>query len=170
MTTLSTQHIATIKDASRKLTGFKRRAFQAQVAIDYLNSKPRLAESVFGWDRNTVRLGLHELLTGIRCIDNFQARGNIKTEEKNGPLETDIRDLAEPNSQTDPKFQTRFKYTRITAKAMREALIVEKGWTDQDLPCEKTISNLLNRLDYCLRRVQKAKPIKKIKETDAIFI
>ena len=58
MTTLSTQPIATIKDASRKLTGFKRRAFQAQVAIDYLNSKPRLAESVFGWDRNTVRLGL----------------------------------------------------------------------------------------------------------------
>ena len=82
MTVLSEQHIVTIKDASTKLTGFKRRAFQAQVAIDYLNSKPRLAESVFGWDRNTVILGLHEIGTGIRCIDNFQARGNIKVEEK----------------------------------------------------------------------------------------
>ena len=130
MTVLSEQHIVTIKDASTKLTGFKRRAFQAQVAIDYLNSKPRLAESVFGWDRNTVILGLHELSTGIRCIDNFQARGNIKAEEKNKQLETDICDLAEPNSQTDPKFQTRFKYTRITAKAMREALKTEKGWAD----------------------------------------
>jgi hypothetical protein len=28
---------------------------------------------------------------------------------------------------------------------------------------------ILNRLDYCLRRVQKAKPLKKIPETDAIF-
>ena len=72
MVGLSEQHITTIKDASRKLTGFKRRAFQAQVAIDYLNSKSRLAESIFGWDRNTVVLGLHELCSGIRCIDNFK--------------------------------------------------------------------------------------------------
>ena len=37
-------------------------------------------------------------------------------------LEIDIVALAEPESQIDPKFQTAFKYTRITAKAMREAL------------------------------------------------
>ena len=36
--TLSEKHIATIKDASKKLTGLKRRAFQAQVTIDYLKS------------------------------------------------------------------------------------------------------------------------------------
>jgi hypothetical protein len=35
--------------------------------------------------------------------------------------------LAEPQSQTDPKFQTLFKYTRITAKAMRIALMTEKA-------------------------------------------
>jgi hypothetical protein len=34
MTLLSPQIIATLKDASQKLTGAKRRAFQAQVAID----------------------------------------------------------------------------------------------------------------------------------------
>ena len=53
MTSLSEQHIATIKDAAKKLTGAKRRAFQAQVAIDYVNSKAYLAEKTFGWDRNT---------------------------------------------------------------------------------------------------------------------
>ena len=84
-------------------------------------------------------------------------------------METDICSLAEPESQTDPKFQTSFKYTRITAKAMREALITKKGWKDGSLPCEKSIGNILNRLDYRLRRVQKTKPIKKIKETDSIF-
>jgi len=52
---------------------------------------------------------------------------------------------------------------------MRKALIEKKGWSDEKLPCEKTIGNILNRLGYRLRRVQKAKPIKKIKETDAIF-
>jgi len=81
--TLPKHYIATIKDASKKLSGSKRRAFQAQVAIDYLNSKSRLAERTFGWDRNTVELGLHESRTGFVCIGNFQARGNKKEEEKN---------------------------------------------------------------------------------------
>jgi hypothetical protein len=58
MTHLSEQHIITIKGAAKKLTGAKRRAFQAQVSIDYLNSTSRLAEKTFGWDRKTVALGL----------------------------------------------------------------------------------------------------------------
>ena len=93
----------------------------------------------------------------------------IKNGGKKPQLKVDIIALAEPQSQTDPKFQTLFKYTRITAKAMRIALMTEKGWQDKDLPCEKTMGAILNRLDYRLRRVQKAKPLKKIPETDAIF-
>lgn len=169
MPTLSKQHIATIRDASEKLAGAKRRAFQAQVTIDYLKSKPRLAERTFGWDRNTVQLGLHELRTGIICMSHFNARGNKRTEDKDQSLESDICSLADPESQTDPKFQTLFKYTRITAKAIREALITKKGWLDEDLPSTRTISTILNRLGYRLRRVQKSKPIKKVEQTDAIF-
>jgi Rhodopirellula transposase DDE domain len=169
MIPLSKQYIATLKDAAKKLTGEKRRAFEGQVTLDYFNSKPYLAEQTLGWDRKTIELGINELRTGIVCVENFKARGNKKTEVKNPQLEVDIIALAEPQSQTDPKFQTLFKYTRITAKGMRIALITEKDWTDKDLPCEKTIGTILNRLGYCLRRVQKAKPLKKIPETDVIF-
>ena len=63
MANLLPEHIKTIKDAAKNLTGVKRRAFQAQVAIDYLNSKPQLAEKTFGWDRRTVALGLNEVRT-----------------------------------------------------------------------------------------------------------
>jgi hypothetical protein len=160
MTALSGQHITTIKDAAKKLTGAKRWAFQAQVAIDYVDSKPYLVEKTFGWDRRTVALGLNELRTGFVCVDNFKARGNKKTEEKLPQLEIDIVALADPESQIGPKFQTMFKYTRITAKAMHAALITEKGWTDKQLRCEKSISNIMNRLDFRLRHVQKAKPLK----------
>jgi hypothetical protein len=52
---------------------------------------------------------------------------------------------------------------------MRQALIDQKGWKSGELPCEKTIGNILNRLGFRLRRVQKAKPVKKVRETDAIF-
>jgi hypothetical protein len=103
MTHLSEQHITTIKDAAKKLTGAKRRAFQAQVAIDYLNSNARLAEKTFGWDRKTVALGLNELRTGIVCVANFKARGNKKMEVKTPQLEADIVSLAEPKSQTSSR-------------------------------------------------------------------
>ena len=116
-----------------------------------------------------MQLGLHELQTGITCIDHFKARGNKRTEDKYPAVESDICSLVEPVSQTDPKFQTLFKYTRITANAVHEALITKKGWSDAELPCTSTISTILYRLGYRLRRVQKSKPIKKIKETDAIF-
>ena len=54
MTTLSKKQKTTIKDASQKLTGSKRRAFQAQVCIDYFDSKPWLTEKIIGWSRHTV--------------------------------------------------------------------------------------------------------------------
>ena len=41
MNELADQHIATLKDAASKLTGAKRRAFQAQVALDYLDGSAR---------------------------------------------------------------------------------------------------------------------------------
>jgi Rhodopirellula transposase DDE domain len=37
------------------------------------------------------------------------------------------------------------------------------------LPCKNTIGNILNRLGYRLRRVQKAKPVKRVRATEAIF-
>ena len=169
MNELTEQQIMTMKDAAGKLTGAKRRAFQAQVTLDYLDGSARRAETVFGWFRKTVELGLNELRTGITCVGNFSARGNRRTEERLPQLEQDIRSLAEPESQVDPKFQSPFKYTRMTAKAMRKALIEKKGWNDEDLPCENTIGNILNRLGYRLRRVQKARPVKRVRETDAIF-
>jgi hypothetical protein len=161
--------IASLKDAARKLTGAQRRAFQAQVTLDHLDGSEWKAERVFGWSHHTVALGLNELRTGITCLGNFSARGNHRTEERLPKLEADMRELADPETQVDPKFRTPFLYTRITAKAMRQALIDQKVWTDEELPHVNTIGEILNRLGYKLRRVQKTKPLKKIPATDAIF-
>lgn len=169
MEVLAKEVIASFKDAARKLTGPKRRAFEAQVTLDYLDGNLWKAETVFGWSHHTVALGLNELRTGITCMDHFSGRGNRKTEAKFPELEADIRALAEPESQADPKFQSPFPDTRMTAKAVRKALIDQKGWTDKGLPHVNTIGEILNRLGYKLRRVQKTKPLKKIEETEAIF-
>jgi Rhodopirellula transposase DDE domain len=166
---LTEQTITTIRAAASQLTGPKRRQFQAQVALDYLGGSPRRAERIFGWGRATVHLGLQELRTGITCLGRFAERGRQRTEEDNPQLAQDIRELVDPQAQVDPKFQSPFLYTRLTAQAVRQALIEHKGYRDADLPGERTFRRLLNRMGYRLRRVQKAKPVKKVKETDAIF-
>src|SRR5438477_11044851 len=91
MIVLAEEVIASCKDAARKLTGPKRRAFEAQVTLDYLDGNIWKAEKVFGWSHKTVELGLNELRTGITCKDHFSARGNRKTEAKCPELEADIR-------------------------------------------------------------------------------
>ena len=161
--------LKTIRHAARLLTGPKRRRFQAQVTHDYLDGSARQAERVFGWGRDTVQLGLHELRSGITCLGRFTERGRHPTEEDNPQLAQDIRELVEPHAQGDPTSPAPFAYTRLTAKAVRQALIDHKGYRDEELPRERTFGNLLNRLGYRLRHVQKTRPLKKIKQTDAIF-
>jgi hypothetical protein len=124
---------------------------------------------VFGWGRSTVELGLKELETGYTCYVEIHERGDKRTEEKLPKLEQDIKAIVEPHGQVDPKFKTSLLYTRITAKAVRRALVEFKGYTNKELPTERTIMNILNRLGYTLKQVLKTKPLKKIKETDAIF-
>src|SRR3954452_6842173 len=84
MNVLTDQVIASFKDAARKLTGPKRRAFQAQVTLDYLDGSIWKAEKVFGWSHHTVALGLNELRTGITCLGNFSARGTARR-KRNSP-------------------------------------------------------------------------------------
>jgi len=47
-------------------------------------------------------------------------------------------------------------------------LIDKKGYRDDELPAERTLFDILNRLGYTLKRVEKTKPVKKIPEVDEI--
>lgn len=150
----------TIRSAARKLTGFRRRQFQAETAIKYCQGNPRQAEAVFGWGRDAVNTGLNELRTGIRCVDNFSTRGRHKTEERQPELVREIHALVDSHSQADPKFQTPLAYTRMTAKAVREQLVANTAKKNRHVPAERTLYDILNRLGYRLRRVRKTKPQK----------
>ncbi len=151
----------TIQSAARKLTGFRRREFQAEMAVKYCDGKAREAEAVFGWGRDAVHTGLNERRTGIRCVEAFSSRGRAKTEEQHPQLVQEIHALVEPHSQADPKFQTPLAYTRITAKAVQEHLAAQAAGTGRHVPAERTVHDILNRLGYRLRRVRKTKAQKK---------
>jgi hypothetical protein len=117
-----------LRDAGRKLTGFERRSFMALVTETLFGGSARRAENHFGWSRQCVSLALEERRSGVRCLENFSARGKKKTEVNLPQLETDIRALMDPQSPADPQLRTTLSYTRMTVKAVRAALIAEKGW------------------------------------------
>jgi hypothetical protein len=158
-----------LRSAAARLQGCQRRLFQAEVADALCGGSARVAERRFGWGRDTVALGLHELRSGIRCLENFSARGRRRTEENNPQLAEDIRALVEPHTYADPELRSARRYTNLSAAEVLQALQEHKGYHAQDLPHERTMRDILNRMGYRLKRVVKGKPLKKTKDTDAIF-
>src|SRR6267142_1974922 len=122
---LSPSQIADLRLAASKMTGPKRRAFEAEMTLKYCRGTPLMAEALFGWGRQTVALGLAERRTGIIC-------------------------LGAQSTFSGPKRR-------------------EQEYGEDQLPSPSTMAEVLNRMGFRLRKVVKAKPQKKIKETDAIF-
>jgi Rhodopirellula transposase DDE domain len=166
---LRPSQIADLRLAASKMTGPTRRAFQAEMALKYCGGTPLLAETLFGWGRHTVEVGLAERRTGILCLGAQAAfSGRKRWEDTQPEAAAALSRLAEAPAQQDPTFRTTLAYTRRTAKAALEALRVQGYGADQ-LPSPSTMAEVLNRMGFRLRKVVKAKPQKKLAETDAIF-
>jgi hypothetical protein len=143
------------------LHGSDRRLFMARTVQLLGPGGQRLAEQELGWDRSTIRKGMHELVSGITCVDAFCLRGRSRTEEHLPNLLADIKLLVDAQCQTDPTFKTQRLYTRLTAAAVRKQLIKQKGYRSRQLPTEETIRCKMHQLGYHLTKVQKCKPKKR---------
>jgi hypothetical protein len=166
---VSTQQIADLRLAATQMTGAKRRAFQAEMTEQYCAGNSRQAERLFGWGRETVEVGLAERRTGLTCMGAQSAfSGRKRWEDQHPQTAAALRALAEAQAQQDPTFRTPLAYTRLTAKAAIAALRAQ-GVPKKHVPAPSTMATILNRLGFRLRKVLKAKPQKKIAQTDAIF-
>ena len=142
------------------MSGATRRAFQAEMALKYCRGSARLSETVFGWKRKTVALGLEEKRSGIICIGAQSGySGSKRWEEKQPEASAALRQLAESHAQQDPTFESTIAYTRLTAAEAIVQLRIQ-GFSDAQLPSLSTMSEVLNRMGYRLRKVVKAKPQK----------
>ena len=159
---------ALIRSGARRLTGYQRRSFQAEVAVELCSGNARQAERRFGRGRETVEKGLHERQTGLRCVEDFVARGRRRSEERDPQLAAEIRAIVEPHTHADPELKSSRRYTNLSAAEVRTALIGQ-GYPAPELPSERTMRDILNRMNYRLRRIQKGRPLKKTEQTDSIF-
>jgi len=87
---LSPSMCAWLVETANSFHGAQRRRFVAQT-VEALDLSQRQAALLLGWARDTVRKGLHELHSGITCLDNFSARGRKPTPFK--VLSCRIQDL-----------------------------------------------------------------------------
>jgi len=158
---LTAELMTFLSETAGSLKGSARRLFMARAVRDLGCGGQRRAERDLGWCRGTVRKGRHELESGVTCVDGFALRARKKAEEHLPALLDDIRALVDGQSQADPQFRTNRLYTRLGAAEVRRQLIAKKGYTDAELPCERTLRTKLNELGYTLTKVAKTQPQKK---------
>ena len=128
--------IEDLRLAASKMDGVERRGFQAEMALKYCEGSARLAETVFGWGRKNIELGLAEKRTGIICVGLQSAFSGAKRwEEKQPSAALSLRQIAESHSQQDPTFKTSLAYTRLTAASALE-LLIEQGFSQSQLPAK----------------------------------
>ena len=149
------------QQTARQLRGSARRLFMARTVRELGPGGPSLAERELGWHRGTIRKGLHELASGITCVEAFGLRGRKPAEGHLPRLLDDIRAIVDSQSQADPQFRSRRLYTRLSAPEVRRQLVAQKGYTDAELPTAETIRLKLTALGYTLTRVAKTQPQKR---------
>jgi Rhodopirellula transposase DDE domain len=156
----SPEMIPVLIDTAKALKGSQRRTFMART-VDAIGRGGQIwAEAHLGWNRQTIRKGMHEFRTGMTCLDAFHCRRRKSSEEHLPRLLDDIRSIVDSQSQADPKFQTNRLFTRISAAEVRRQLIATKGYTDAELPTQQTINTKLNLLGFRLTKVAKCRPQK----------
>src|SRR5215510_9720156 len=93
-------------ETAKTLKGSARRLFMARTVKEFGSGGQRRAERDLGWNRETIRKGMHELERGLVCLDNFAARGRKPSEQHLPNLLTDIKAIVDSQSQADPQFRT----------------------------------------------------------------
>ena len=148
-------------ETAQTLKGSARRLFIARTVKELGPGGQRRAERDLGWNRETIRKGMHELDSGFTGIDNVTARGRKPAEVHLPNLLTDLAAIVDSQSQTDPQFRTNRLYTRLDAAEVRHQLIAHKGYTAAELPTVQTITTKLNALGYYPQKVAKSEPKKR---------
>src|SRR3982751_3499407 len=95
--------IPVLIDTAKTLKASQRRLFMAKTVAAMGRGGQLWAEAHLGWNPETIRKGMHELRTGMTCVDAFSSRRRKPAEEHLPWLLDDIKAIADAHSQADPR-------------------------------------------------------------------
>lgn len=127
---LSEEEKELYRKTAKTQSGHERRVFMARVVKLLGKGGQWQAKRELGWERDTIRKGMHEVDSGMECLDNYGARGRKRAEERLPNLLADSAAIVEGQSQTDASFESTRLYSRLSAAAVRRALITQKGYAE----------------------------------------
>ena len=156
--------------AASQMTGIQRRSFLAEVCRKLCDGSTWQAERRFGWGGDTIAKGIEEqkLEPGGVATRKSGNTGKKRSEDQIPQLAIDIRVIVEPHTHTDPELKTDWRNTNLSAAEVRQPLL-DRGYSEQVLPSERTMRDILNQMNDRRKRIRKGKPLRKTKDTDAIF-
>lgn len=157
--------IKVIKNCSNKEQKMK---MIGSLAVDIGKRCISALSKIFGLSRITIRKAIKIFENKVFYKKEIETRGRKKLIEKYSSLKEDITKVIENYLSTDPRFKTEKQYVNMTVKEIKKQLI-ETGKYQENSFSNSSLNNILNSMDYGLKKVQKTKLLKKIEETDAIF-
>jgi len=147
-------------ETAKSLKGSARRLFMARTVKELGPGGQQRAARELRWGRMTMRKGMHDLTSGMICMDAFTRRGRKRAAAPPPTLLTDIQAIVDSQSQAAPQFRTTRLSTRLTAAEVRRQLSAQQGYADATLPTAETIGTKLNALGYYPQKVAKSQPPK----------
>ena len=79
---LSDEQKRLYQETANRLKGYERRVFMAGVVKTFGKGGQRRAERELGWGRASISKGMHELESGLRCVEAYAARGRKRATRK----------------------------------------------------------------------------------------
>lgn len=99
-----------------------------------------------------------------------ETRGRKLFEYHHPEIIKQLHEICKFVENADSSLQDEIIYVDYTLSEMKEQLITKYGYTEEDAPCEHTISRILKEyFGYKLTKIKKSRVLKKIPETDEIF-
>ncbi|MGK7918141.1 MAG: hypothetical protein AB4038_21825 [Prochloraceae cyanobacterium] len=136
---LTESQIEDLRLAAAKMNGASRRAFQAEMCLKYCDGNARYAETILGWGRKNIQLGLEEKRSGIICLGAQSMCSGAKSWEEKHPIAAAaLKEIAEAHAQQDPSFATSIAYTRLTASEA-VAQLRSQGFDESQIPAPSTM-------------------------------
>jgi len=96
METPTEETIQLWKNTDAQLRGSERRKFRARVVRTLGRGGQCYVQHALNWSRETVRLGEHELRSGVECLDQLHLRGRKSSEYHLPNLLVDLKEIEAP--------------------------------------------------------------------------
>ncbi|MBM3223622.1 MAG: ISAzo13 family transposase, partial [Candidatus Tectomicrobia bacterium] len=127
-------------ETAKSLNSRARRLLRARTVQQLGPGDQRRAERALGWNRLTMRTGLHTLTRGFGCLEALSARGRKRAAVHVPALLDDRRAIVDSQRHTDPPCRTQRLYTRLRATEVRRQLMAQQGSQDHELPTVPTLT------------------------------